>query len=79
MATAVEYDKSYAIVLYIIIWLMASDYHFGIFKCFVYAWCNADLHSSLVYQDQIWYQQNVYNKSVSEWYAAPVSLIAPIV
>jgi hypothetical protein len=63
MATAGEYDKSYCyniiiFVLYIIIRLMASDYHFGIFKRFVYAWCNADLHSSLVYQDQIWYQQN---------------------
>ena len=57
----------FAIVLYIIVRLMASDYHFGIFKRFVYAWCNADLHSPLVYQDQIWYQQNMYNKSVSRY------------
>jgi hypothetical protein len=38
---------------------MASDYHFGTFKRFFYA----DLHSSLVYQDQVWYRQNVYNKT----------------
>jgi hypothetical protein len=44
---------------------MASHYHFDIFKHFVYVCCNADLHSSLAYQDQVWYQQNVYIKSVS--------------
>ena len=49
----------FAIVLYIIIRVMASDYHFGTFKRFFYA----DLHSSLVYQDQVWYRQNVYNKT----------------